>query len=100
MSVSDTEKQGGDSCNENIVSAVRDYLATLPKKEGLDQAIDEGAQIAAIIKPLGLPARIVAAVYAYPLFREQLLTINDLENKVLTGISRFIIGLQQLRLRI
>ncbi len=96
MSLSDAEKQpaGGDA--ENLVAEVREYLAALPRKDGVDQAIDEGEQIAAIIKPLGLPANIVAAVYAYPLFREQLLNINSLENNVLTDLSRFVIGLQQL----
>ncbi len=96
MSLSDAEKQpaGGDA--ENLVAEVREYLATLPRKDAVDQAIDEGEQIAAIIKPLGLPAKIVAAVYAYPLFREQLLNINNLENNALKNLSRFIIGLQQL----
>ncbi len=96
MSATDTEKQANDSDTNDIVAEVRQYLAALPNKDGLELAISEGEQIAAIIKPLGLPARIVAAVYAYPLFRENILKSNDLENNELNGISRFIIGLEQL----
>ena len=96
MSATDTEKQANDSDTDDIVAEVRQYLAALPNKDGLELAINEGEQIAAIIKPLGLPARIVAAVYAYPLFRENILKSNDLQNNELNDVSRFIIGLQQL----
>lgn len=96
MTASDTEKQrsGGDA-DESVVE-VRQYLAALPDKDGLNRAIAEGEQIAAIIEPLGLPVKIVAAVYAYPLFREGIIKVKDLENNNLSDISRFIIGLQQL----
>jgi GTP pyrophosphokinase len=96
MSATDTEKQASDDPTDDIVAEVRRYLAALPKKEGLELAINEGEQIAAIIRPLGLPAGIVAAVYAYPLFRENILNSNDLKNNELKDVSRFIIGLQQL----
>ena len=96
MSASHTEKQANDSDTDDIVAEVRRYLAALPKKDGLEIAINEGEQVAAIIKPLGLPAKIVAAVYAYPLFRENILKPNDLQNNELNDVSRFIIGLQQL----
>ena len=96
MSASDAEKQGQDNGSNDIVTDVCAYLAGLPKNDGCDRAIDEGEQIAAIIKPLDLPTRIVAAVHAYPLFREEILKTKDLENNVLSDVSRFIIGLQQL----
>lgn len=92
----DTEKQANGSDMGDIVANVRRYLAALPQKDGLELAINEGEQIATIIRPLGLPARIVAAVYAYPLFREHILNTNDLKNNILKDISRFIIGLEQL----
>ena len=96
MAASNTEKQlnGGDT--DELVVEVRQYLAALPDKDGLNRAIAEGEQIAAIIEPLGLPVKIVAAVYAYPLFREGIIKVKDLENNNLSDISRFIIGLQQL----
>ena len=96
MSVTDAEKQRSHSDSKDIVAAVREYLLALPKKDGLDQCIEEGSEIAAIVQPLGLPAKITAAVYAYPLFRDGALKTNDLQNNALTNISRFIIGLKQL----
>ena len=85
MSVIDAEKQREDDAQNNIVAGVRGYLAALPEKDGLDRAIHEGEQIAAIIEPLRLPANIVAAVHAYPLFREKILKLNDLENNKLSA---------------
>ncbi len=96
MSTIDAEKQRDDDAQNNIVASVRGYLAALSEKDGLDRAIHEGEQIAAIIEPLRLPADIVAAVHAYPLFREKLLKLKDFENNELSGISRFVIGLDQL----
>ena len=96
MSASDAEEQGGHSDSDDIVAEVRDYLRTLPKKDGVDDAIKEGEHIAAIIEPLGLQPKILAAVYAYPLFRGRILKENDLQNNQLASISRFIIGLEQL----
>ncbi len=96
MSASDAEEQGGHSDSDNIVAKLRDFLRALPKKDGVDDAIKEGEQIAAIIEPLGLQPKILAAVYAYPLFRGRILKENDLQNNRLASISRFIIGLEQL----
>jgi len=96
MSATDAEKNTGRRDSANIVDEVCEYLASLPKKDGLEQAIREGNQIAAIIEPLGLPPRIVAAVHACPAFRDQLISKNSLNNRHLKDISRFIIGLQQL----
>ena len=91
---SEKDKDGRDSAK--VVADVRDYLATLAEKDGLAKAIDEGEKIAAIIEPLGLPVDIVAAVHAYPLFRDRIISLKDLNNKELSDISRFIIGLEQL----
>ncbi len=96
MSATDTEKLPNERDTGSIIAEVCQYLAGLPDKDGLRQAVDEGEQVAAIIEPLGLPTRIVAAVYAYPLFRENILKKEDLQNNELKDISRFIIGLQQL----
>ncbi|MCJ7592936.1 MAG: bifunctional (p)ppGpp synthetase/guanosine-3',5'-bis(diphosphate) 3'-pyrophosphohydrolase [Woeseiaceae bacterium] len=96
MSASDAEEQGGHSDSDNIVAKLRDFLRALPKTDGVDDAIKEGEQIAAIIEPLGLQPKILAAVYAYPLFRGRILKENDLQNNPLASISRFIIGLEQL----
>src|SRR5210317_178457 len=79
-----------------IVEAVRTYLDSLPDQDGLATCIAEGRAIAQILEPLVLPNPIIAAVHAYPLFRDEFLKSNSLQNRVLKPISRFIIGLQQL----
>lgn len=96
MPAPDAEKQRSNDDTADIVTAVREYLSALPKKEGLDLAIEEGEQIATIIEPLGLPPEIVAAVYVHPLFRDKFIDNKFLENNLLSNISRFIIGLKQL----
>jgi len=96
MSATKAEKNSDHEESAKVVAEVCDYLAALPAKDGLAQAINEGEQIAAIIEPLGLPAEIVAAVHAYPLCRDKILTLKDLNNNNLNNISRFVLGLQQL----
>jgi len=88
----DNHRDNGDG----VVSAVRDFLADLPAKDGLDACLAEGRRIAGIVEPLGLPHRILAAVYAYPLFRDGMLNNNSLKTNELKSISRHILGLQQL----
>ncbi len=96
MSASDVEKKANSDEPDDIVAEVRRYLAGLPDKPGLTAARLEGEQIAAIIEPLGLPDGIVAAVYAYPLIRDDILKSKLLQNKPLQDISRYLLGLQQL----
>jgi GTP pyrophosphokinase len=96
MSANDAQIKGGGREPGDIVVEVRDYLAALPKNDGLELAINEGEQIAAIVEPLGLPDEIVAAIHAYPLYRERILRAKDLNNNTLTVISRFVLGLEQL----
>ena len=96
MSATEAGNNSSNKETADIIDQVRDYLATLPKKDGLDQAINEGEQIATIVESLGLPTKIVAAVHAYPLFRDGFIKVKDFNNNILKDISRFIIGLQQL----
>jgi GTP pyrophosphokinase len=85
-----------NSAREDIIAAVGEYLGSLPDKDGLQDCLDEGRAIAEIVEPLGLPARILAAVHAYPLFRDELIDTNALQSNVLGDISQFILGIQQL----
>ena len=100
MSALDAENSANDDNygdnSDGVVTAVCDYLAGLPAKDGLDACIAEGRRIASIVEPLGLPQRILAAVYAYPLFRDEMFKANSLQNNELKPISRHILGLQQL----
>jgi len=92
MSASDAEIIN----DEGIVEAVRAYLDDLPDQDGLAPCIAEGCAIAQILEPLVLPNPIIAAVHAYPLFRDGLLDINYIQNSKIKDISRFILGLKQL----
>jgi GTP pyrophosphokinase len=85
-----------NSAREGIVAAVDEYLGSLAHTEGLRECIDEGRAIAAIVEPLGLPTRILAAVHAYPLFRDEIIGTKSLQNNALSDISRFVLGIQQL----
>ena len=81
---------------DGVIAAVREFLDELPEKDGLEACIREGAAVAQIVDPLGLPERIEAAVYAYPAFRDGFFDLNTIENNGLKDLSRFLIGLQQL----
>ncbi|MDH3622121.1 MAG: HD domain-containing protein, partial [Gammaproteobacteria bacterium] len=97
MSPSSDENSTRDDDNrDGVVAAVRDYVAGLPEKDGLGTCAAEGQAIATIVAPLGLPRRILAAVYAYPLYRDGFINDKALKNKELEGISRFVLGLKQL----
>ena len=85
-----------NSAREGVVTLVNEYLGSLPDKDGLQDCLDEGRAIAEIVEPLGLPPPILAAVHAYPLFRDDLLSSNSLQNNELSSISRFVLGIQQL----
>ncbi len=80
----------------DAVAVVRDCLAGLPAKDGLAECIAEGREVAAIVESLGLPETILAAVHAYPAFRDGFIEIKSIENIGLEDISRFILGLEQL----
>ena len=96
MSATDTHNHGDYSANSGAYLAVRDFLAGVSDSDGLEGAVEEGRQIAAILEPFGLPEEILAAVHIYPLYRAKILSTKSLQNKELKDISRFVISLEQL----
>ncbi|RZV34853.1 MAG: bifunctional (p)ppGpp synthetase/guanosine-3',5'-bis(diphosphate) 3'-pyrophosphohydrolase [Chromatiales bacterium] len=96
MSPSSDENPARDDNRDGIVDAMREYVAGLPDKEGLDRCVEEGQAIADIVAPLGLPPHILAAVLAYPLCRDDMLSDKSFQNNELKDVSRYVIGLQQL----
>lgn len=93
---SDENRARDDNDRDGVVAAVREFVADLPDKDGLDTCVAEGQAIAAIVEPLGLPPRILAAVLVYPLYRDEFLSDNSLQNSSLKDVSRFVLGLEQL----
>jgi GTP pyrophosphokinase len=81
---------------EGPVAAVQSLLSALPDRDGLRDCIREGREVAAIVESLGLPAQIIAAVHAYPAFRDGMIDEKTLKNNKLEDISRIFLGLQQL----
>ena len=71
-------------------------VASLAAGAGVDAAVAEGREIAAIIESLGLPPELLAAARLYPLVRDGYLDTNKLENNELGDISRIVIDLVQL----
>ena len=96
MVVTGAENAGSTKAQSDIVADAMRFLSSLTKADGLQQAVDEGNQIAAIIEALHLPPKIVAAVHIYPLYREGFVDTKQLENNKLGDISRFVLGLKQL----
>jgi GTP pyrophosphokinase len=78
------------------VVAVQAFLDELPGKEGLAARVDEGRAVAAIVEPFGLPSDIVAAVHAYPAFRDGFFDSKAIENRKLVELPRLLLGLKQL----
>ncbi len=96
MAAINAENTGLSGDHKAIVADVREYLAGLPASENRDACLAEGDAIAEIVRPLGLPAKILAAVHVYPLFRAEIINQKTLQNKELKDISRYVLGIQQL----
>lgn len=85
-----------NTARKGIVGIVDAYLGQLPEDDELRACVDEGQAIATIVEPLGLSDEILAAVHAYPLFRDGFLDNKSLQSNELEDISRLILGIRQL----
>ena len=93
MSSSTSEKP---AASDDILEAARSFAANLPRQDVVTSALHEGEAIAEIVRSLGLPANVVAAVLLYPLFRDELVDNKQLENISLNDIPRLVRDLVQL----
>ena len=96
MADADTTKRTETNDVNDIVANVRAWCDELPASDEVCAAANEGEGIAALVEPLGLPRRIIAAIHAYPLYRIGKISKNQLNNNTLKDISRFVLGLDQL----
>ncbi|MGA8204793.1 MAG: HD domain-containing protein, partial [Woeseiaceae bacterium] len=96
MSLSEREKPANGSETPDIVRVAGRFVETLPDTPAMHAAIEQGREIAAIVESLGLAGDLLAAARVYPVFREELLDINALDNNELRDISRIVIDLLQL----
>ena len=96
MPSSDSENLTTSAENDDVVTRTQDFLRSLGSDAATRAAIIEGRDIANIVESLELPANLNAAAAIYPLVRENILSINDIDNSVLHDLSRIVIGLVQL----
>lgn len=81
----------------DIVALSRHFAGSLPAPDGQRLAArDEGEAIAAILLPLGLAKRLLAAALIYPLVRAGSTTLEDLRPTPLAELTATIEGLVQL----
>ena len=79
-----------------VLAATRSFLDELPESTGLAACVVEGEEVAAIVEPLHLPEEIVAAVHAYPAFRDGHFELKNINNRMLEELPRLLLGLRQL----
>lgn len=72
------------------------YLASLHDQAAIRQCREEGHAIADIVESIGLPSPVVAAVYVYPLLRDDLLDQAALESSDIAELAGIAQGLVQL----
>jgi GTP pyrophosphokinase len=96
MSRSVPKKPANAGEHADIVAAVRQFVASRQPDTRLAAAIDEGQEIASILGSFDLSAELLGAVLIYPAVRDEIISINDIENNELESLSRNITGLVHL----
>jgi GTP pyrophosphokinase len=96
MPLSNPENPENAVASTDILAATDAFIATLPDQPATTATVSEGQEIAAIVKSLGLPEKLVAAVHIYPLVRDGIVDDNNLETNNLLDLSRIVIDLIQL----
>ena len=96
MVVSKPENHDNGAERADIVAAAREFVAALPARPGLEQSVQDGEAIAAIVASLGLPHDVVAAVHLYPVVRDGFVDEDAINNSDLASLSNVVNGLLRL----
>jgi GTP pyrophosphokinase len=91
-----SELENRQSEPHSLVVAAQEYLASLDAPGEIRRCSEEGRAIADIVDSLGLPSSVVAAVYVYPLLRDDLVSEAKLESSAIGELSGIVQGLVQL----
>ena len=91
-----SELENRQSEPHSLVVAAQEYLASLDAPGEIRRCSEEGRAIADIVDSLGLPSSVVAAVYVYPLLRDDLVSEANLESSAIGELSGIVQGLVQL----
>ena len=96
MSSFETQNVARNVEPDSIQAATQQFLNALPTNPKTQASIIEGREIATIVASLGLPAELLSAAAIYPLVRDDIVTINTIDNSELSELSRIILELVQL----
>ena len=91
-----SELENRQSEPHSLVVAAQEYLASLDAPGEIRRCSEEGRAIADIVDNLGLPSSVVAAVYVYPLLRDDLVSEAKLASSAIGELSGIVQGLVQL----
>ncbi|MCH8336542.1 MAG: hypothetical protein IIC61_11720, partial [Proteobacteria bacterium] len=96
MAISEHPNRQIDAAPAVMAARVGDFAATLPDRPDIVAARLDGEQISTILEPLALPEALVAAVRVYPLRREGLIGLKDLQQLKIEGLPELVHGRVQL----
>lgn len=96
MVTSKLENRQDSEDSGRLVEAARGLLASLGTQEETRARCREGREIAEVVASLGLSPSVIAAVHAYPLLRDGLLTAKALEASEIGELAGIVHGLVQL----
>ncbi len=81
---------------QELRQTVSEFAQSLPDGPEVAAARHEGEQICAVLGPLGLPDTLLAAVRIFPLHREGMVGVQDLQRLKIEGLQELVQGLVQL----
>lgn len=81
------EKRAKNSAQDGIVADARQYLRTLPANEATRAALAEGEAILEIVQSLALSTELQATILVYPLLRDALAGIPNLDGTPIEALQ-------------
>ena len=95
MATTEQQNRRLSSDHDDIVAVARQWLSSLPGRDELPQ-LAEGRELAGVLEQLGLSRSLLAAAEIYPLLRDGVVGVEDLESTPLADLKDIIAGLEQL----
>lgn len=92
----ESSKQQGNTASAARMADVAAYLDSLPEQADIRALRSEGEAIARILEPLSLPGNVLAAVYVYPLLRDERVSRKELAASPVADLLETATGLVQL----
>ena len=96
MPVFEQETRDPDVTEPEAILRARSILEALPDQTAIEGARNEGMEICSILRPLGLPPVLNAAVQLYPAVREGQLDSKALQKAAIPELDNLVGGLVQL----